>query len=98
MRKLALAFLFCLLSPIANAEKFESRKVIVCDNTESILRQLAQDFEEYPMWTGREEVDGTTAVLMVNSKTGSWTIIQYSSKVACVIAVGDSSKMLGKPI
>jgi hypothetical protein len=98
MRKLTLAFLFCLISPIVNAEKFETRKVIICDNTESILSQLAQDFEEYPVWTGQEAIDGTTALLMVNSKTGSWTIIQYSPKVACVIAAGENSKKIGKTI
>jgi hypothetical protein len=98
MHRLSLAFLFCLLSCIVNAEqfKFESKKTLICDRTEAIVGALSKDYGEYPFWTGHDTVDDSYVVLMLNTQTGTWTMLQYSPKLTCIIGSGDEGKRIGK--
>ena len=76
MRKLVLAFLFCLTSSIANAETFQLQKVMICDKKEIVFEKLALEFEEAPIWSGADVSDSSRYVLTINNKTGAWTLIQ----------------------
>ena len=96
MRVVILVFLFCLLSTIANAEQYQSRKVIICDKAEIIFEKLASDFEEYPIWGGKDATDPSLYALTVNKSNGSWTLVQFFKDVACVIGVGVDSQMMLK--
>ncbi len=98
MRTLALAFLFCLTSSIANAQAFESRKPVICDNTQKIIKSLIENYNEKPIWTAKDARDETRYSLFVNNKTGTWTLLQMTSEVACILGIGDDSKLiLGDP-
>ena len=90
MRSIAMAFLFCLLSPIANAEPFELRKVIICDKAEIIFNTLASKFDEKPIWVGKTDRD-TYITLTVNKEEHTWTLVEYQSVTACVLGVGQTS-------
>jgi hypothetical protein len=92
------AFLLSLTSSIANAQPFESRKPILCDNTKILLQSLTENYNEQPIWTARNPVDNTRFGLFVNAKTGSWTLIQMTSEIACIIGVGEESSILGDRI
>jgi len=94
MRSLALAFLFCLASSIANAETFQMRKVMICDKSEIVFEKLAKDFEEFPVWDGKDIQDGSHYVITVNPQTGSWTMIQFMQGIACVLGVGTNSNIV----
>ncbi len=94
MRLFAMAFLLCLTSPIANAQAFESRKPVLCDNTQTLIKSLTENYNEKPLWTAKNPVDDTRFSLFVNSKTGHWTLLQMTSTVACIIGVGDDSNFL----
>ena len=98
MRRLALAFLFCLISPIANAQTFQSEKPVVCDvNPEKVIKALIENYEENPVWVATGE--GAKFTLFVNKDTGSWTLLQFTSEWACIIGIGKNSiLMLGQPV
>ena len=99
MRKLALAFLFCLISSIANAETFQLQKVMICDKKEIVFEKLALEFEEAPIWSGADVSDSSRYVLTINNKTGAWTLVQYDRDIACVLGAGTNSKVtIGKTI
>jgi hypothetical protein len=87
MRKIALTFLFCLASSIANAEKFELRKVMICEKAEVVFDTLAKDFKETPLWVGKSD-NNTHITLTVNKESGTWTLIEYDAMWACVFSVG----------
>ena len=93
MRTLAMAFLFCLISSIANAETFQLRKVMICDKSEIIFEKLAKDFQEYPIWNGKDQQDDSYYALTVNRQSGSWTLVQFFKDIACVLGVGYDSKL-----
>lgn len=94
MRIAIMAFLFCLTSSIANAQAFQSSKPVICDKTEKVIRALAENFNEKPVWTAKDASDGTRYSLFVNEKTGSWTILQMNPTTACILGVGEESQFI----
>jgi hypothetical protein len=100
MNKLKMAFLFCLASSIANADPIERRKVVVCDSVETIFKTLFEEFQEQPIWFAKDGPSPTQYVLTVNVKEDTWTLVQYDNTQACVIGVGNGSRLAptGKPV
>lgn len=88
------AFLFSLIGSVANAQPFESRKPVLCDDTQLLIKSLTENYNEKPVWTARNPVDDTRFGLFVNAKTGSWTLLQMTPKIACIIGVGEESTLL----
>ena len=102
MQKIIMAFLFCLgmMSTIANADPIQRRKVVVCDETSIILNTVKAEFGEEPIWYGKDGPTPTQYIITINSKEDTWTLIQFDKNQACVIGVGNGSKLLvplGKP-
>ena len=99
MRKLTMAFLFCLASSIANAEPFPSSKKVICDQLSIVLDTLATKFDEKVVWMGKDINDGTAYVLTANPKEHTWTYIQSDGKIACILGLGTGSTIqLGEPV
>lgn len=92
------AFLLSLSSSLANAQPFESRKPVLCDDVKTLIRSLTESYNEKPIWTARNPVDDTRFGLFVNSKTGAWTLLQMTPEIACIIGVGEDSSFLGESI
>ena len=76
---------------LAHAETRTLNKPVVCDKTEKVFRTMMEEFGETPQWRGATPEQGTSTVLTVNAKTGAWTLIEYTSVMACVIGVGENS-------
>ena len=94
---LILAILFTATLDAA-AETRRLSKPVVCDTTEKVFRTMVEEFGETPQWRGSTSEQGTSTVLTVNPKTGAWTLIEYTSVMACVIGVGEqSSSAWGTP-
>ena len=87
---LILAVLFTVTLDAA-AETRRLNKPVICDNTEKVFRTIVEEFGETPQWRGHNAQQGTSTVLTVNAKTGSWTLIEYTTLTACVIGVGENS-------
>jgi hypothetical protein len=94
MRNITMAFLFCLISSIVYAQPFESRKPVLCDDAKTLLKALAENYNEKPVWTARNPVDNTRFGLFVNDKTGAWTLLQMTTEIACIIGVGEESELI----
>jgi len=98
MRKLIMAFLFCLHS-VANAQAFQYQHPSLCDKLETVLESITQKFGERPVWTGQDVGDGSKFMLFENTKQNTWTLIKYNKQVACVLGVGtDAKSMFGTPV
>ncbi len=95
MKTLAVAFLFCLTSTIANAreEIFLADKPVHCSSLKLIIETVSgPGYREEPIWSGRDEK--SKYVMTANKKTGTWTFIQYNDNIACVIGVGEKGTMV----
>ena len=98
MRIVIAAFLFCLTSSIAYAQAFQIQKPIICDSTQKIIRSLVENYNEKPVWTGKDARDDSRYSLFINNKTGTWTLLQMTPEVACILGVGDESKFIGDSV
>lgn len=94
MRIIVVALLSGLYSIVANAEAFQTNKPVVCDESKKIIAALNENWKEKIIWTASDGKDQSRYGLFVNEKTGSWTILQLTPEVACVIGVGDKSQMV----
>jgi hypothetical protein len=93
MKKLALAFLFCWTSTLANAQLFDSKTTIQCGETKYILANLiGEEIQEHPLWVGTNDTSKTSTMVMVNNNTQTWTVVQFDKKIACVLGVGEGFK------
>jgi len=92
------AFLFCLISTIVNAEPFKINRTVICEKVEIVLKTLERDFGEKPVWQGRNNQELNT-LLVVNIKTESWSIVITDGEHACVLDSGSSySNPNAKPV
>jgi hypothetical protein len=94
MKPLITALALLALTVHVHAEPFRSELPIVCDDTQSILRELAQDYKETFAWGGEHANDGSRLALFVNTKTGSWTLLKMTKRVSCILGVGVKSEMI----
>jgi len=93
------AVLLLLVATAVMAEPRVLRKPVVCDDTARVLKTMTEEFGETPQWRGATSEQGTSTVLTVNPKTGSWTLIEFNTVMACVIGTGEnSSSRWGTPV
>lgn len=65
-------------------------KQVHCDESKKIISSLVgQDYQEKPQWLGDSETGDSKYILMMNSITKSWTLIQMNDSVACIIGTGN---------
>jgi hypothetical protein len=89
MYRTVMAFLFCLLSPIANAQEvIDLSKQLKCSDVQIVMNYFADTHKELPVWLGKT-VHNTHIALLANKETRSWTMIEYDARLACVLGAGD---------
>jgi hypothetical protein len=86
MHKLFLVLLM-LASPAFAQKKIN--KEITCYATEAALRILLEEFEEKPVWMGKTDNDKNNYMLLVNSSTQTWTLLQLNRDASCIIGTGE---------
>ena len=89
MRILALALVLTVTT--VAAEPFRSNKPVVCEQRDLVLAQLAEKYEEKPVWMGKDLKNGNIYILTANNKEGSWTYIETNGEIACVLGAGSAS-------
>ena len=83
------ALLFCLTSLIANAQNIiDLTKPLKCSDAQTVMTYFTDVFKETPVWVGRT-VHNTHITLLANRETKSWTMIEYDTKLACVLGAGE---------
>ena len=94
MRRLTMAFLFCLTGSIANAQpSVQLNKPVTCNTFNIVTEELSKTYKEEPNWTGNGTY--TKYIMFVDPKTQSWTLVEYSDNgIACIIGTGEQSTLL----
>ena len=89
MYKRAMAFLFCLTSSIANAQEIiDLQKSLKCSDAQVVMNYFVDTHKETPVWVGKS-VHNTHITLLMNRETRSWTVIEYDTRIACVLGAGE---------
>jgi hypothetical protein len=80
-----------LLPALAFAQPVTVEKTLPCDKVDSVIEQLTKKYEEQPVWFG---TSGESRVgVLINTKTNSWTVIQFNDKIACVLEAGEGFQL-----
>ena len=97
--KILLALAVALFASTAWAQESNSARqanwTITCADTDYLIDFL-KEYEERPVLTGRMGRGGRMAML-INTETGSWTLIGYSERGACIMASGNNVQQLDLP-
>jgi len=94
-----MAFLFCLVSTVANAQPFQTNKPVICDDSKTVIKFLSERYGERLIWMANDAQDLSKFGLFVNEKTKTWTMLQFTPEIACVVGLGkDSTLILGTGI
>ena len=89
MKKVSVASLFCLISSIAHAQEIiDLTKPMKCSDASSVMNYFVDTHKETPIWVGKS-VHNTHITLLMNRETRSWTMIEYDSRLACVLGAGE---------
>lgn len=94
MRCSVVAFLFCLISPIANAEYFKLNKPVICGELPVLVKQITDNYQEKIYWVGQHQESQSNYALLVNAQTQTWTLLQTQGPSACVIGTGQGNQMI----
>lgn len=95
MKKLILSVL--LLPVIGFSEVVTVEKPVVCDKRDVVFNTLIiGDYKEVPVWVGKDARSNYT--LFVNETTKTWTFLQFTEKVACILGSGELSRNLGSKV
>ena len=97
MRKIAMAFLFCLISSIAHAQEIiDLQKPLKCSDAQVVMNYFVDTHKETPVWVGKS-VHNTHITLLMNQETRSWTVIEYDTRLACVLGAGEDKSGSSNP-
>jgi len=94
MQKYIMAFLLCLTSTVANAQPFETNKPVICNDSKTVITFLGERYGERLVWMANDGQDLSKFGLFVNEKTKTWTLLQFTPEIACVIGLGNDSKLI----
>lgn len=95
MKKLLLLLMFAT-SAFAqqDVQVFELTRPMKCASVEEIMFFINNNFGETMAWVGRDENNSSYLALYKNKETGTWSLIQYDSKVGCFLGSGSQ----GSPV
>jgi hypothetical protein len=86
--------LLCLAASVAHAQLHERERNFTCGETQFVITALTKTAHEKPMWSGTDPETGTQTMVLVNTKTLTWTVVQYDRKMACVLQSGEGFRVL----
>ena len=90
MRKTIITLALLFSTTTFAQEVINLTKSIKCSNAESVMRYFTEEYKERPVWVGKT-TNGTHVTLLINKEKQSWTLIEYDSKLACILGAGDAT-------
>lgn len=90
MRKTIITLALLFSTTTFAQEVINLTKSIKCSNAESVMQYFTEQYKEMPVWVGKT-TNGTHVTLLVNKEKRSWTLIEYDSKLACILGAGDAT-------
>ena len=93
MKTILYSLLFLCIA--ANAQQItELRKPVKCSEVKWVMNNFYEQYGEQPIWVSKTE-QGSSVALLHNPDTKTWTLIEYSDELACILDTGRSNS---KPI
>lgn len=89
MRKLIILLALLYSNTIFAQERtYELSRTMRCASTQGIVEFLFKEHGEVPIWVAKDAKTSSFISIVMNKEKGTWTVIQYDSATACVLAAG----------
>jgi hypothetical protein len=92
MKKLIVGLLL-LTSMSAYAQQdieiIELTRPMQCAKVDDIIFLLNNKYNEIMVWVGKDQNNSSYVSIYKNKDTGSWTLIQFDSNIACILSSGN---------
>lgn len=85
-----------LISSMAHAQLSEYERRFTCGETRFVITALTKTAQEKPIWVGTDPETGTQTMILQNTRTLTWTVVQYDQKMACVLHSGTGFRILSE--
>jgi hypothetical protein len=83
-----------LTSSVAHAQLSEYERRFTCGKTQFVISALTRNAQEKPIWSGTDPQSGTETMILQNTRTLTWTVVQYDQDMACVLQSGTGFRLL----
>ena len=83
-----IAFLFCFTTSASAQNIVDLTKPMKCSEVETVMGYFSNTHKEKPVWVGKT-VHNTHITLLMNKETRSWTMVEYDSRLGCVLGAGE---------
>lgn len=85
-----------LICSVAHAQLSEYERRFTCGETRFVINALTKTAQEKPIWSGLDPATQTQTIVLVNTNTLTWTVVQYDQTMACVLHSGTGFKILAE--
>lgn len=93
MKRLLIGILLLSVTSLAQTEPKIINKKVACESPEVVFKSLIEmNPEEKPFWIAASGTD--RYAMLVDKKTGIWTLLQFNNDIACVIGIGTEHTVL----
>ena len=83
-----------LISSVAHAQLSEYERKFSCGETRFVITALTKTAQEKPIWVGADPETKTQTMILQNTRTLTWTVVQYDQNMACVLHSGEGFRIL----
>jgi hypothetical protein len=85
-----------LLCSVAHAQLSEYERKFACGKTQFVISVLTRTAQEKPIWVGADPETNTQTMILQNTQTLTWTVVQYDQTMACVLHSGEGFQVLSQ--
>lgn len=93
MKKIILLFLLAL-SSIASSK--ETNKPVLCMDAKEMFDAIFEEYRETILMVFDQDSFPNKIVLTVNPATKTWSLVEYSTEIACLLGSGNNYKIMGR--
>jgi len=93
MKKIILLLLLTL-STIACSK--ETNKPVVCLDAKEMFDAIFEEYRETILMVFDQDSFPNKIVLTVNPATKTWSLVEYSTEIACLLGSGNNYKIMGR--
>ncbi|NBP01945.1 MAG: hypothetical protein EBU90_17750 [Proteobacteria bacterium] len=95
MKKL-LVIVMMTFANLSFAEAISKEKPVYCFDIKELYNQLQSKYGETLSFSYQNDIHGkgaTYIAMFTNKETGSWTLIEYSDSLGCVLGAGRNNSL-----
>ena len=81
-----------LIPTMVMAQLVTIQKPVECGETKLILSLVVKEYKETPIFILNSDVKSKIA-LTANHQTKSWTLLEFNTEIACILATGEDFDM-----